>query len=471
MKTTINKFNSFIWGMLLMLLAAGCNSDNTSDLLLEGDTWLKTFQLDEYQGTIDNANKTIVVGVPETYNTTAMKITAIEVSEGAEASMKIGDIANFSFPKTLTVTNGNTFFNYTVTVKHDEARITSFKLNDTYAGVIDQENHSILVRVPTSVDITKMIPTIETSEGATTQPVSGEAIDFSTPVKFTVTYQTAQVVYTVNVIQSDAPQAVYVGLASSLDELNLEEKEAATWMIKTIPNAQYVSFDDIRSERIDLSQCKIMWWHLHVDGGIDNMDKFNNAAPQAIQALAKIKEFYTYGGNLLLTRYATYYATKLGAVLNNDIPNNCWGGYENNPDAPVGTPWDFKIQNEHTNHPLYNGIEKVDMGNNQIGIYMFDAGYRPTNTTAQYHVDWEPYKNYNGWREQTGAIDLAYGDPNTVVIWEYPTQGTKGGIVCIGSGCYDWYSYGTDISSDPYHGNVAKLTQNAIDYLTSESEN
>ena len=37
-----------------------------------------------------------------------------------------------------------------------------------------------------------------------------------------------------------------------------------------------------------------------------------------------------------------------------------------------------------------------------------------------------------------------------------------------GLGCYDWYSEGIDTSKDPYHGNVAKFTKNAIDYLTGK---
>lgn len=126
-----------------MAFVAGCDDDNTSDLQLNGQTWLNTLQLDEYQGVIDNSTKTVVVGVPVDYNTDAMKVTAIEVSDGAEASMKVGDIANFSFPQTIKVTNGDAYLDYTVTVKHDEARITSFKLNNEYTGIIDEENHSI----------------------------------------------------------------------------------------------------------------------------------------------------------------------------------------------------------------------------------------------------------------------------------------------------------------------------------------
>lgn len=470
MKTRIKKISSFIWGAIFTILLVGCSNDNTSDLMLEGDTWLEAFQLDNYQGIIDNTKKTVVVNVPEHYSTTSMEVTDIKVSEGAEASIKLGEIINFSSPQNISITNGNAFFNYTITIKHDEAKITSFKLNDTYSGIIDEENHSILVRVPTSVDITQMTPNIETSEYATINPAAGQVLDFSEPVKFTVTFQTATAIYTVNVIQSDAPRAIYIGLASSLNELNYEEKEAATWMINTIPNAQYASFDDIRSERINLSQCKIMWWHLHIDGGIDNMDKFNNAAPQALQALAKIKEFYTNGGNLLLTRYASFYAALLGATKDGNNPNNCWGQSETTGEVTNG-PWSFFIGNNE-NHPLYNELDIAEIDGKK-GIYTCSAGYRTTNSTAQWHIgsDWGGYPTNADWIAKHGGKDLGYGGDGAIVVWEYPTTNTQGKILCIGSGCYDWYSHETDISSDPYHGNVSKLTKNAIDYLTNESNN
>lgn len=398
-----------------------------------------------------------------------MKVTAIEVSDGAEASMKVGDIANFSFPQTIKVTNGDAYLDYTVTVKHDEARITSFKLNNEYTGIIDEENHSILVRVPTSIDITSLIPTVETTQGAMVSPASGQAVDFTSPVEFTVTYQSAVAVYVVTVVQSDSPSAVYVGLASSIDELNAEEKEAASWMLKNIPNAQYLSFEDVRTGRVDLNDCKVMWWHLHIDGGIDSMDKFEAAAPSAVQAVSKVKEFYENGGSLLLTRYASFYAAKLGVTKDGNAPNNCWGQSEETGEITTG-PWSFFVTN-HETHPLYEGVD-ISTIDGKKGIYMCDAGYRITNSTAQWHIgsDWGGYEDLNSWETSHGGVSLGYGGDGAVVVWEYLSSETTGGVLCIGSGCYDWYSYGVDTSADSYHGNVAKITQNAINYLTSESK-
>ena len=274
MKSILNKLNLLVLGIVLLLAFPGCNDDNTSDLKLDGDTWLTTLELnDTYTSVIDRTNKTVTVAVPEVYDTDAMKVTGIEVSEGAEASVKAGDVLNFSFPQVIKVTNGNVFLDYTVNIKHDEARILSFKLNDAYAGVIDQTKRTITVRVPSSVNIKNMVPIITTSAGATVMPASGQAIDFSNPVEFTVSYNTASAVYTVTVIPTDAPSAVYVGLAATLNELNPEEKEAATWMLNNIANSQYISFEDVQAGRVDLSECEIMWWHLHIDGGIDNMKR------------------------------------------------------------------------------------------------------------------------------------------------------------------------------------------------------
>lgn len=457
--------NQVFFIVLSLIFMVGCD-DNTTSLQLSGDTWLKSLKVDDYQGVIDNATKTVVIEVPVTCNTDAMKVTAIEVSDGAEASMKVGDVVNFSFPQTIKVTNGDAFLEYTVNVKHEEAKITSFKLNDNYTGIIDEENHSIQVRVPTSVHVTSLIPTIETTEGATVTPASGVAVDFTSPVEFTVTYKSATVTYVVTVVQSDSPEVVYVGLASSVNDLNPEEKEAATWMLRNVSNSEYVSFDDVSAGRVNLSGCKVMWWHLHVDGGIGNEAAFESQASSALHAVAQMKDFYDNGGSVLLTRFATYYAAQLGVTKDGKVPNNSWGGTETSGETVTG-PWSFFITG-HADHPLYKDITTTSGGN--PAIYTCDTGYNITNSTSQWHIGWADYADLNTWETNHGATSLGYGGDGAVVVWEYPSSATSGKVLCIGSGCYDWYSP-IDASGDQYHGNVAKLTQNAIEYLMGQSNN
>lgn len=464
MKNTLHRIKRLAGALALLCGMAACNEDTTSDLRLDGDVWLTRFVVDGvYTGSIDRSARTVTVALPEVYDTDAMTVSELVVSDGARASVREGDVLNLSFPQVVTVVNGDVFMDYTVTVKHDEARILSFRVNDAYSGIIDHKNRTVVVRVPGSVDVTKLTPVVAVSPGATVTPASGQVTDFSQPVEYTVVYNTATTVYTVTVIKTDAPNAVYVGLADLMDDLNDEEKTAAAWMIENIPNAQYISFADVQAGRVDLSECRLMWWHLHVDGGIDSMDKFDAAARGAVDALVHVKELYMNGMNLLLTRFATYYAPRLGAALDGNHPNNCWGQSETTGEITAG-PWNFFIQG-HEAHPLYRDLVMLD--GEASSVYTCDAGYRITNSTAQWHIgsDWGGYADTAVWRAAHGGVDLGYGGDGAVVVWEYPSDGVKGGIVCIGSGCYDWYAHEVDSSGDRYHGNVARMTQNAMDYL------
>ncbi|EJX10453.1 hypothetical protein EVA_01221 [gut metagenome] len=453
-------------GLTVILSAIGCDDHHESNLKLNGDTHIIALALDDYAGVIDKKALTVTVGVPESYDTEEMRVTELQLSEGAVSNVVQGDVLNGSFSHAIQVTNGDVYQNYTLIVKHDEARILSFKLNDAYTGLIDQEQHTITVRVPSTADVTSMVPIIQTSAGAVVMPASGQVQDFTHPVQFTVSYQSATAVYTVTVIPTDAPSAVYIGLPATLDELNPEEKAAAIWMMAHVANAQYVSFDDICYNRVDLSECQIIWWHLHIEGGIDNMDKFAQHAPQAINAAVKMKELYDRGVHFLLTRYATYYAVQLGAAKDDMFPNNCWGGTEENGEITSG-PWSFSNKN-HETHPVYRNLFMKE--GEPSAVFTFDAGYRTTNSTAQWHIgtDWGGYADVATWRQKHGGVDLGHGGDGAIVLWEYPASDGKGGIVCIGSGCYDWYSFGVDISADRFHGNVATMTENAINYLINQ---
>ena len=66
--------------------------------------------------------------------------------------------------------------------------------------MIDQIARAISFLLPAETDVTQLVPTIEVSEGATVEPASGVAQDFSNPVTYTVTAQNGTTaVYTVTV--------------------------------------------------------------------------------------------------------------------------------------------------------------------------------------------------------------------------------------------------------------------------------
>ena len=155
---------------------------------------------------------------------------------------------------------------------------------------------------------------------------------------------------------------------------------------------------------------------------------------------------------------------ELGIAKNGGVPNNCWGQVEADAETCNG-PWDFKMKG-HTDHALYQNLVKGDDAN---CVYTTDTGYRITNSVAQWHIgsDWGGYADYAAWREATGGIDLGYGGDGAIVVWEFPAEGTSGKTLCIGSGCYDWYSVNENYT-EKFHKNIAIMTANAFNYLTNK---
>jgi len=383
MKTKI--FN--IIGVLLAFFAfVSCsNDDNQGNLQLGGDCNIEAFALDGIAGTIDRASRTVVVKLPEVYDTKAMQVTALQISGGASCDLTVGSVMNMGAARSVHVTNGSVYLDWTISVRH-----------------------------------------------------------MKNPFR---------------------PKAVFVGSAWTKDDLDPEARAACDWMLANVTDAAYACWEDISAGTCDLSDCKIIWWHWHVDGGVDGKDKFKEKAEDALANKNKLAAFYESGGSLLLTRYATNLPSFIGATTEDCCPNNCWGQNESSAEL-CNDPWSFKIYAGQEGHDLYKGLIA---GPKADEVYCTDKGYHVTNSTAQYHIgaDWGGYNDHADWTAKTGGTILGVGGDGAVVAWEYPAKASKGAIICIGSGCFDWYSYTYEsYYVENYHKNVATMTQNAINYLT-----
>ena len=160
-----------------------------------------------------------------------MTITDLTLSDGATADKHVGDRLNLSTPQAIRVKNGDVMMEYTLSVKHDEARILSFIINGQYVGVIDQSAHTISVLVPAGSNLHSLTPTVTTTDGATLLPASGVVQDFSQPVLYTVSYNTASLTYLVTVAEMTSPHVLYVGLADTRQQLPVEEQTACSWLL------------------------------------------------------------------------------------------------------------------------------------------------------------------------------------------------------------------------------------------------
>lgn len=231
---------------------------------MNGDTFIEKIVLDEqYEGEIDNKNASITVGVPFGYDTRAMTVSQLALSEGAEASIKEGDKVNFSVSQSVKVTNGDAYFNYTISVKHDEAKILSFKLNNLYLGYIDNETETIKIYVPYNTDVTNMVINYEVEEGTIVSVENNSTLDFTTPVNIKVEFKTAVRTYKVIVEITEISQEpkAFIGKENSINDLGDEAKAAAEWMIEKIPNSVYISLNEIKDGTVRLEDYKMIWCH------------------------------------------------------------------------------------------------------------------------------------------------------------------------------------------------------------------
>lgn len=403
-----------------------CDKNDDCSLDLTGNCMIEELSLDNYEGTIDLATRSIVVRLPEGHDASRMTVTSLKISDGAKADIAQGQVLNMESAQAIRVSMGDLYMDWNLSILHDEAKILSFVVNDIYTGVINEEDKTITVYVPGSVDVKTIVPTIEVSTNA-----------------------------------------LFVGAASDMSKLDIEAQTACSWMLANVPESMYASFADVQSEQIDLSECKIIWWHYHKDGGVDGHDAFVANAPEALAATNQLRTFRENGGALFLTRYATNLPSFIGVTGDDEwtTPNNCWGQNEDGAEL-CGGPWTFRIFDGQNGHPLW---QNLIAGDNAQEVYCTDAGYHITNSTAQYHIgtDWGGYDDHAAWEARTGGKILGVGGDGAVVAWEYPATDGKGGIICIGSGCYDWYSYTYEAGyQENYHRNIAIITRNAFNYLT-----
>ena len=446
--------------VLLTMLASACNDENVSDLMVDGDCSVTALRLNDlFDGVINAKTRTIKVKVPVDYNAKdAMTVSALSISSGAQANIKQGDKVNFEAPKTLHVTNGDLYLDWTIQVRNDEARILSFVINDTYKASIDEETKTITAKLPASVDVTKIVPTVKVTEDANLTPRDGVSMDLSNPVHFTVNDRTATESYTVIVEQITAPAAIFLGSngANKMEDLCGEEQEACKWMLANVDNSMFVSWEDLRNGAVDMSKCQVVWWHWQNQPS-ENLNDFENGAKNtAMACLNTLADHYQRGGAFILSRAAVNFAAELGAVKEQKCANNCWGASDDGGEI-IGGSWDFPAKDESSY--LWEGI---------IGgfpVKTLDADYQISNCVSQWGA-WG-FADHADWEAQTGCRVLAHGWDQAVTIWEAPAaDGSfgKGGIICFGSGCYDWYSPNPFIEN--YHKNMGIITANAFNYLT-----
>ncbi len=446
-------------------LTACSNDDITGSIDVSGECLVQEFVLNgQYTATINTEKRLIKVKVPVDFTAKDnMEITSLSISSGATSNFKVGDHINFDGDRTLHVANGDLVMDYQVSVRNDEALMSLFILEGV-KGAINQQDKTITVSVMANsgIDLSNATFEVECSEDATCSPASGTKGNFTEPFQITLNDNTATTIYTVYVTLIEAPVALFVGEAENIELLNDEEKAAAKWLTGNIASAAYASWSDVASGNISLEKCQLVFFHRHCSS-YGNYNGFAEAESGAMTALPKMKELWQRGVGFVLGRSAVNYAIALGAMPEDAYPNNVWGGGGGEGSDLMGDdPWHFYAYD--ITHPLWKNL-KTYPGAADNAVYTLDKDYTICNTTSQYGF-WDTYGGGKDAMEaKTGA--RALGGDNSVSSWELKGANGefgKGGIICLGSGLFDWNSPTPYVSN--YHDNMGTILLNAFDYLT-----
>ena len=465
MKTKIFNIISII--CIVCGFAACSDDDRTGSINVSGECLVQEFVLDgQYTATINTEKRLIKIKVPVDYDKKDdMEITSLTVSAGAKSNLKVGDHINLIADKTLRVTNGDLVMDYQVAVRNDEAIMTLFLLEGV-KGAINQDTKTVTISVPANsgIDLSNATFEVKCSEDATCSPASGTKGNFTEPFQITLTDNTASNTYTVYAELLANPVALFVGEAENIEMLNDEEKAAAKWLTGNITGAAYASWSDIANGNISLDECKFIFFHRHC-ASYGTYNGFADAETGAMSALTKMKECWQRGVGFVLGRSAVNFAIALGAMPEDAFPNNVWGGGGGEGSDVMGDdPWHFFAYD--ITHPLWKNL-KTYPGAPENAIYTLDKDYTICNTTSQYGF-WGDYEGREAVVEAKTGGRALIGD-NSVSGWELKAvdgQYGKGGVICFGSGLFDWNSP-TPYTSN-YHDNMGIIMMNAYHYLTGE---
>ncbi|MEN8248753.1 MAG: hypothetical protein ABFS32_07455 [Bacteroidota bacterium] len=185
----------YIYSIIILLAAfafSNCEriDENEFPEVLSSFCEIESFLIDSlYAMNADTSTNKVTDVLPPVVDITSIT-PDIEISKGAVIEPASGVAQDFTSPVTylLTARDGVTTSEYTVTL--EVAGITSFAVGDSVIS-INYEDNSIYKEFLTPgqpiSDIAKVAPTIEVTDGSTISPASGEEVDFTLPVTYTVT--------------------------------------------------------------------------------------------------------------------------------------------------------------------------------------------------------------------------------------------------------------------------------------------
>ena len=218
----MKKVNISIVIVTILMVLSSCQKKSSEKEILSF-----RFVSPNVEASIDDKN--IVALVPSDTDVTSL-VPVISVSDGATVNPASGVAMNFAQPVSYTVTaEDGTQAVYSAIVvvkaKSNKKRILSFRFNALdLDATIDESTKEITATVPMGTDVSALVPTITISDGASIDPVSDVAIDFTQPVTYTVTAEDGSQTSYLVIVTVDMPENPFLGVwgVEKIDYYNID---------------------------------------------------------------------------------------------------------------------------------------------------------------------------------------------------------------------------------------------------------
>lgn len=242
----------------------------------------------------------------------------------------------------------------------------------------------------------------------------------------------------------------------------------AKWLFSQYPKSRYISFDQVKSGAVDLSQYRVIWWNYDIENGKDLPAIATDA-----NVVSKMTQFYKAGGNLLFNQFAVQYFWNLGRLTQPFFTGFDTGGGFSNPDT-WGIGVNINKKHDQSRHPLFKGITMKTEGDGRVTFPVIGPGWKEnhnavilripeflgiggndneaayTRFTTENNLEWLGQWDGIGDYWMAGVLELK------------PKDDFQGSAIYIGIGGIEWNQ---NSGTNPYQANIEKLYKNAIDYL------
>tara|TARA_R110001583_G_scaffold122569_1_gene273852 strand:- start:5938 stop:7794 length:1857 start_codon:yes stop_codon:yes gene_type:complete len=187
--TKIIKPIPFLLLGLVFLFVSGCEKDITFEDVVPDYTYsiIRSFEVNGQAATINHTTGTISYTLPAGSSLNSVTINTM-LPDGATIDPASGSTVDFSAgPVIFTVSNNGISRQYTATIAaFGDPMIMTFTIGES-GGTIDQTNGTIAVTVGSQENIKALAPQYTIPGGTASNPASGVAQDFTSPVKYTIT--------------------------------------------------------------------------------------------------------------------------------------------------------------------------------------------------------------------------------------------------------------------------------------------